>query len=238
MDPNTVLKQFWHCIDAGDADGARQAHEELSTWMELGGCQPRWESLGQREMFTSFNKRRGECDMRNLLLPDAASFWDVFQAWTKNREDVAKGWIAAFPFEDYTLRTGARQQAKIPIRPYCSLNRSGEWGGSLYVRAHEHVLNLVRDNMIAAGVSDNITWKITVRKGDYSLISTTNSIIIGGAWVAIVDTGTLPDIKAWPGGVAYAPSDEGDLECCSCGRRYWSGDGSQHEAKCTHCEAL
>ncbi len=189
-----------------------------------------------RRFCLNSNHRRGGCDTKMLLLPDAASFWDVFDVWTVDRKDVAKAWEAPFPFENYCLKTGKRSKTWIQIGTFCSYDNDGYH--SFHARARREVLDLVRDNMLAAGVGDRITWKMVMRKAkhggrDFVLIIAMNSAIIGSRWVAIVDASTLPDFAAWPGGCCYSPSDDGDTECWTCGRRFWA-EGT--EMNCQTCE--
>ena len=61
MDPNATLEVFTKAVLEEDAEEAREAYENLRSWLERGGFEPAWGSgfKCNRKQFFSFNPRTG-----------------------------------------------------------------------------------------------------------------------------------------------------------------------------------
>lgn len=213
MDPNEALRLFWDAIDEHNMLGAREAFYALRVWMNRGGFEPDWTCGGRgvtKDDFMRFNPRRGAVDWKPLAYPDAASFWDIFDAFALQAR-FAKEWDRPFRFIDFNFKTGKRKAESIKIRAHLfGTSKEGSWG-SVYALPKDGVVDFIRSNMIAAGVNDEITFKMVRRKDRDGrvaevLLTAENSVIIGGRWLAIVDPETIPDFENAPAdGVVRRP---------------------------------
>jgi hypothetical protein len=204
MDPRATLDRFLDALDNNDKDTAREAHGDLKDWLDKGGFRPQCD---QQEwyMFENFSYVRGASSIKPLLFPDAMSFWDIFQYWTTDGA-AAADWDERFEFEDYSFRTGKYTKESIPIRATIyGTSPTGQGFGSVFAKPRPEVITVIKQNMIAAGVNDRITFKMIWRRsaGDTNrfaeiLLTAENSTIIGGRWLAIVDVETVPDWDAKP----------------------------------------
>lgn len=80
----------------------------------------------------------------------------------------------------------------IPIGPYCGVSGGRAGHNSLYVLAVPEVYDAIRGNMIAAGVNDSILFDVLIREGGTALVRATNSVIIGGRWLAVIPAMDVP----------------------------------------------
>lgn len=121
---------------------------------------------------------------RPLTFPETRDFHMLFDVVPKGTRGVP--WV----FEDYNMRTGRRRLETIYIGPYLSVSPGFQ---SLYVRPEPVVIHDIKQNMLAAGVNDAITFEIVVRDFHDGLVVAKNSAIIGSRWLALIDPLTIPD---------------------------------------------
>lgn len=76
------------------------------------------------------------------------------------------------------------------LSDYCSIDNQGEHY-SVKVKPHQHIIDFVKNNMIAVDY-DSIYFKIIVHDNGWALVTAQYSQILGSHYLAYIDANTQP----------------------------------------------
>ena len=147
--------------------------------------------MGKTALTLEYKRKIGEVAGKSILMPNAASFGDLFRRWRKfvSVDEKLEGWGPWTIGDDLRLRDDDRP---MQVSSYCAMYGT-PLQDSLRVVPNQDVLDLLRKNLVL--LENDTIWFQVVDRKDGVLITAKYNNIIGSRWLALLERGVYGEIS-------------------------------------------